>query len=94
MTRAAAGSRIAHLERRRREMAAAYVKASRRHAPRAALARKLVRATCDALRAELRDVRAAAKAPPASGLPDLFAAPEQDGGTPLVANGATQRRAA
>lgn len=76
MTRAAGTSRIAHLERRRREMAAAYVKATRRHAPRAALAQKLVRATCDALQAEIRDARAAAKAPAASDMPDLFAAPD------------------
>ncbi|MFG1226070.1 hypothetical protein [Xanthobacter wiegelii] len=77
MTRAAGTSRIAHLERRRREMAAAYVKATRRHAPRAALAQKLVRATCDALRAEIRDERVAAKARLAPGMPDLFAAPDE-----------------
>ncbi|MFG1246755.1 hypothetical protein [Xanthobacter flavus] len=78
MTRAAGTSRIAHLERRRREMAAAYVKATRRHAPRAALARKLVRATCAALQAEIRDARPAAKAPFPSDMPDLFAASKQD----------------
>lgn len=94
MPRSAATSRIQHLERRRREMAAAYVKATRRHAPRAALAEKLVRATCDALQAEIRDARAAAKAPAASGMPDLFAGPGQDGGAPPVANGAQQRAAA
>ncbi|MCL8385818.1 hypothetical protein [Xanthobacter aminoxidans] len=85
MTRAAGTSRIAHLERRRREMAAAYVKATRRHAPRAALAQKLVRATCDALQAEIRDARAAAKASAPSGTPDLFAAPEQDGASERAA---------
>lgn len=70
MTRAAGTSRIAHLERRRREMAAAYVKATRRHAPRAALAQKLVRATCDALRAELKAEQVAARQ--ADAAPDLF----------------------
>jgi hypothetical protein len=70
MTRAAGISRIAHLERRRREMAAAYAKAARRHARRAALARKLVRATCDALRAELKAEQAAARQ--ANAAPDLF----------------------
>lgn len=70
MTRAAGTSRIEHLERRRREMAADYVKATRRHAPRAALAQKLVRATCDALRAELKAEQAAARQ--ADAAPDLF----------------------
>ncbi len=85
----------AALERRRREMAAAYVKATRRHAPRAGLGKKLVRATCDALQAEIRDARAAAKAAKAAGTPDLFRpAPEQDGGTPAAADHASQRRAA
>ncbi|WP_029554808.1 hypothetical protein [Xanthobacter sp. 91] len=85
MTRAAGTSRITHLERRRREMAAAYVKATRRHAPRAALAQKLVRATCDALRAELKAEQAAARQ--ANAAPDLFTAPSG-------ANGADQRAAA
>lgn len=71
MARAAA-SRIQHLERRRREMAAAYVKAARGHAPCAALARKLVRATCDALRAEIRQTQGAAKARAEAATPDLF----------------------
>lgn len=62
--------RIADLERRRREMAAAYVRATRGHAPRAALAQKLVRATCAALRAEIKADEAARKAATAG--PDLF----------------------
>lgn len=63
-------SKVEHLDRRRREMAAAYVKATRRHAPRAAMAKKLVRATCDVLRAEIKAEQAAARQ--ADATPDLF----------------------
>lgn len=85
MTRAAGTSRITHLERRRREMAAAYVKAARRHAPRAALADKLVRATCDALRAEIKAQQAAVRDPAASGLPDLFGDAPEPAPSPSIA---------
>lgn len=50
---------IPALDRRRRELAADLAKATRRHARRAALARNLVRATCDVLRAEVRAARQA-----------------------------------
>ncbi|QTL01946.1 hypothetical protein J5J86_14140 [Aquabacter sp. L1I39] len=66
----------ATLHRRRREMAAAYATATRRHAPRAALHRHLVQATCEALKAELR---AARRASAAQQEPDLFSQP---GATP------------
>ena len=62
MSTAAASSKVEHLERRRRATAADYVKAARRHAPRAALATKLVRITCDALREEIRAARRKADA--------------------------------
>ncbi|WP_454919257.1 hypothetical protein [Xanthobacter sediminis] len=45
---------VASLEHRRRELAADYAKASRRHDRRAGLARKLVQATCAALKADIR----------------------------------------
>jgi hypothetical protein len=63
MTSAATPSaRAEHLERRRRDVAADYAKAARRHAPRAALATRLVRATCDVLREEIRAARRKAQA--------------------------------
>ena len=64
---------VAALERRRRETAAAYVKAVRGHAPRAAIARKLVAATCAALKAEIRAARRSQE--PQAGQPDLFGEP-------------------
>lgn len=76
----AATSRITHLECRRRDMAAEYRKAARRHAPRADLARKLVRATCAALKAEVQAGRQSRpNAADAPAMADLFAAfPVQD----------------
>ena len=55
-------SKSEHLERRRSNVAADYAKAARRHAPRAALATRLVRATCDVLREEIRAARHKAQA--------------------------------
>lgn len=72
----ASGAQIQHLERRRREMAAEYAKAARKHLKRADLSRALVRATCAALRAEVQvaahDARIEAKKRLAPGMPDLF----------------------
>lgn len=64
----------AALERRRREMAAAYAQAARRHQPRAALARNLVAITCQVLKSEIRAARAAGRRP--SPQTDLFLIPE------------------
>ncbi|MEP9378433.1 hypothetical protein ABLE91_17080 [Aquabacter sp. CN5-332] len=66
----------ASLERRRREAAAAaataVTKAVRGHRPRAAHYRKMVQATCDALRAEIREAKARRAAARKAELPDLF----------------------
>lgn len=68
--------RLQILERRRRDMAAAYAKAVRGHAPRAILARQMVDATCAALREELRASKSArasaAKSAGKAAGPDLF----------------------
>lgn len=62
----------AALARRRREMAAAYARAARRHEPRADLARSLVALTCQLLKAEIRAARVKAREPAPQ--PDLFGA--------------------
>lgn len=62
----------AALARRRREMAAAYARASRRHKPSADLARALVAITCQLLKAEIRAARSKAREPGRQ--PDLFGA--------------------
>lgn len=58
---------VAALERRRRELAAAYVKATRRHDRRADLSKQMVKTTCAALRADLKSQREAKTA-----VDDLF----------------------
>mgnify|MGYP001806313686 CR=1 FL=1 len=62
----------AALTRRRREMAAAYARAARRHEPRADLARTLIALTCQLLKAEIRAARTTAREPGPQ--PDLFEA--------------------
>lgn len=49
---------VTALESRRRDLAAAYAKATRRHARASTLSRQLVHATCEVLRAELRAAKA------------------------------------